>query len=114
MVTALFTIVVLALTIVAFWRPRMLMNAIGVIAWFIWTFLIYNQTYPEGNTYLQTAVTIFGLCMVFVMIAMWIREYFSMRITPPTSPEVQAAHRKKVVRLTQRSRKESWWDDPNA
>ena len=101
MVTALFTIVVIAVTFIAFWRPRLLMNAVGVIVWLIWSFLIFNQTYPEGNTYLQTAVTAFGLFMVFVMIYMWIREYFGDRIKPPTSDDIQAEHRKKVQKLVQ-------------
>jgi len=108
MVTVLFTIVVLALTFIAFWRPRLLMNAIGVIAWFIWSFLMYNQTYPAGNTYLQNAVTIFGLCMVFVMIAMWLREYFGSRTKGPTSDDIQEEHRKKVLKLV-RPKGKPWY-----
>jgi len=110
MVTALFTIVVIALTFIAFWRPRLLMNAVGVVAWLIWSFLMYNQTYPEGNTYLQTAVTIFGLTMVFVMVAMWLREYFTGRFKQLTSSEVQAEHKKKVVALTKRRRRD-WFEE---
>jgi len=111
MVTVLFTIVVIALTFIAFWRPRMLMNAVGVVAWLIWSFLMYNQTYPEGNTYLQTAVTIFGLAMVLVMVAMWLREYFSNRTIPPSSSEIQAEHRRKVIGLTKRKEKKWWMEE---
>ena len=77
----------------------MLMNAIGTIAWLIWSFLMANQTYPEGNEYLWVAVTTFGLSMVFVMIAMWIREYFSTKGKGPTSNDIQEEHRKKVLKL---------------
>ena len=111
MVTALFTMVVIALTVVAFWRPRQLMNVVGVIAWLIWAFLMYNQTYPEGNTYLQTAVTIFGLSMVFVMVAMWLREYFSGRFKALTSSEIQTEHRRKVLALTKPLRKKELWGE---
>jgi len=107
-VTALFTIVVIAITVIAFWRSRMLMHAIGVIAWLIWSFLMANQTYPEGNDYLWVAVTVFGLCMTLVMIAMWLREYFGARIRPPTSREVQDEHTKKVANITRHKKKEPW------
>jgi len=109
MVAALFTIVVIAVTVIAFWRSRMLMHAVGVIAWLIWSFLMANMTYPEGNDYLWVAVTVFGLAMVIVMIAMWLREYFGARIKPPTSREVQDDHKKKVQNIT-RKRDRPWYD----
>ena len=111
MVTALFTITILVLTIVAFWRSRLLMNAVCVIAWLIWSFLMANQTYPEGNEYLWIAVTAFGLCMTIVMIAMWLREYFGSRIKGPTSDDIQAEHRKKVLKLVQPKGKPWYYEE---
>jgi len=87
------------------------MHIVGMIAWLIWAFLMANQTYPEGNDYLWVAVTVFGLSMVLVMVAMWARDYFGANINPPTSDEVQAAHRKKVMSLTKK-RESRWWDEP--
>jgi len=110
MVTVLFTIVVLALTFIAFWRPRLLMNAVCVVAWLIWSFLMANQTYPVGNAYLWVAVTVFGLIMVFVMVAMWLREYFTTKTKGPTSDDIQEEHRKKVLKLV-RPKGKPWYYD---
>ena len=110
MTTAIFTVVVIVVTVLAFWRPRLLMNFIGIIAWLIWSFLMANQTYPEGNDYLWIAVTVFGLSMMFVMIVMWVREYFGTSIKPPTSSEIQATHKRKVLSLTKRKER-PWYEE---
>ena len=111
MVTIVFTAVVLAVTVLAFWRPRMLMHFVGIIAWLIWSFFMANQVYPEGNDYLWIAVTVFGLSMTLVMVYMWTREYFGTRIHSPSSSDIQAEHKRKVLELTQPRPTKHWWDE---
>ena len=109
------SIIVLGLTILAFWLKNILLHMVCVIAWLFMTFYLFNLAWPAGNTYLPTAVGFFGISMVLVhavtIIQVLITRRDERRYLPPTSSEIQAEHRRKVMGLTKKDKSKSWFEE---
>jgi hypothetical protein len=111
MLTAIMTIVVLSMTILAFTvKPRNgMLLALGIPLWLIFTFLMWNQVWPAGNTYLPQAGVMVGILGTIVMVAATAMHYVDMdrshRI--PGYDEEKELNRKRIYRLT---RKKSPWE----
>ncbi len=102
--------IVVLLTITAFALKIGMLYAASIVAWLITTFLLWNQTWPTGNTYIQTAVTLFGALMIIIMTAATIMSYLSWsrgrRKSGPTDEEEQASYKKTVYGITKK--KDRW------
>ena len=107
-ITAVFSAIVVALTALAFWKKEPMLYMLGVIGWLTLAFILYNQTYPAGNTYLPYAVTGFCLYVTLIMAVQVVRTFYSTRTRPPTSRDIQDEHKKKVEDLTRRRPTRPW------
>ncbi len=101
-------VLVLVLTVVAFWRKEPMLYMVGVIGWLFMTFYLANQSYPAENEYLKYAMAVFCLSMTLVMAVQVLNVYFPGGAKWPTYNERQAAYKSKVAGLTRKGKKSLW------
>lgn len=105
------SLIVLGLTILAFWKSNIMLHMACVITWFIYGYYMYNQTWPPENPYLPTAMMFLAISLILVhsvtIITTLITRRDERRNLPPTSSYIQAEHKRKVLSLTKR-RKDEW------
>jgi NhaP-type Na+/H+ and K+/H+ antiporter len=102
-------LILIGLTILAFWKRETTLFMVNVIAWLFATFYFVNETWSASNEYLKYAIAGLCLAMTVVMVAKALQVYFEGRPRVPTSSDIQAAHRKRVAGITNRRRK--WWEE---
>jgi hypothetical protein len=71
-------VIMLGLSAIAFIKNNELLHFVGMIAWLIGGYVLYNQTYA-GNTYINTAVFMLAIAMVLVHLAMFIGRIWQRR-----------------------------------
>jgi len=96
-------------TVLAVWKREAVFYMLGVIGWLFMTFYLVNRDYPSQNTYLKYAIAGFCLAVTLVMAMQALRVYAEGRPKIPTSSDIQAAYRKRVAGITNRSRRK-WWE----
>ncbi len=110
MATIIFTVIAISLTITAFVLKIGMLYAVSIAAWTIETFLLGNQIWPAGNTYIQTATLFFGTIMIIVMAAATIMYYVNWarerRIAGPSDEVLQEDYKRQVYKLTHK--KDRW------
>ena len=107
----IFSAIVLGLTITAFIVKSGMLFGAGIAAWLVESFLLWNQTWPTGNTFFQYAVTLFGIGMVIVMVAATLIKYVewhgAREPKEMTNEDYQADYRQKVYKKTHKSK---WYE----
>ena len=103
-------LLVICITIVAFWKNETMLYMVGIVAWLFTAFYLANLTYPPGNPYLPHAATGFALALVLVMTIRAIQIYLPGGTKPYSSEDVQREHRRKILDLTRHKHKD-WWDE---
>ena len=110
MAFAVFSVIVLALTVLAFVVKNGMLYSTGIICWLVETFLLWNQSWSVGNTYLPLATTLFGAIMTVVMVAATIMHYLTWsrgrRSHVPSDEEQQQSYRKTIYNITKK--KDRW------
>ena len=114
MAFAVFSVITLVLTIVAFaikTTASGMLRIASVIAWIIMIPLSFAQSWPTSNTYLPIAVAFFCASMMLIMVVATVTYYIDWRNTrrthEPTDEEFQNKYRNDVYKLT---KKRSRWD----
>ena len=96
----------LGITILAFALKNGMLYAACIIFWIVTGFILYNLTWPAGNTFYAYAAILVCLAMTIVMVAATIMRYleWSKGRQPhvPTDEETQAAYRRQVYKATHR------------
>ena len=101
--------ITLGLTILAFIKQNGMLYAVNIILWLVSGFVLYNLTYPTGNTYLPYAAILVCFAMTIVMTVQTLNFYiYSRRTRTPTDEETQASYRRQVYKLTRK--KKGMWD----
>jgi len=107
-------IIVLGITIIAFWLKNIMLHMVGVIAWFVFGYYMYNQTWPPENPYLPTAIMFLAISLILVhtvtVIQVLITHRDEQRNLPSTSDKIQSEHRRKVLGLTKK-REKPWYEE---
>lgn len=103
------TILALGITIAAFVIKQQLLHAVGIIGWMIFAYFMYNRDWGPENTYLPTAIAMFGLAMVIVEVVALVSLYLSGRPHTPTYEEEKGANKRMIVGLTRRRERRPWW-----
>lgn len=111
MLTVAIALIVLVFTVLAFLRRDAMLYMLGTIGWLFMTFYLVNLNYPAENAYLPYAIAGFCLSVTLIMAIQAVNVYFSGRPRPPTSGEIQAEHKRKVMGLTKRARERKWWEE---
>ena len=113
MAFAVFSVITLVLTIVAFVAKTSasgMLRIASVVAWIIMIPLSFAQSWPTSNTYLPIAVAFFCASMMLIMVVATIMYYVDWRKSrqthTPTDEEQQAAYRKQVYGITKK--KDKW------
>lgn len=108
MLTIGIIILVLGLTALAFIMKSGMLYIVCIPAWLIFTFYMFNQTWPGENTFLPEAIAIFGVVMTIVLLATTVMHYLGNRSSEePTYDEEKAANLKKIYNLT-RKKEDKW------
>ena len=114
MAFAVFSVITLVLTIVAFVAKTSasgMLRIASVVAWIIMIPLSFAQSWPTSNTYLPIAVAFFCAAMMLIMVVATIMYYIDWRNTrrthEPTDEEYQASYARQVRKLT---KKKGQWD----
>ena len=110
---AIVSFLVVSLTVLAFVikdsNGKGMLYAVGIAFWLLESFLLWNMTWPAGNTYFGYAAILVGISMVIVMSVMTLNTYlFSRRIKSPTYEDEKASDRARVYKITHK--KKSLWD----
>lgn len=95
-----FTAATLGLTVLAALTHGLMWCASSILAWLIWTFVAANAVFPEGNTYLVTAVGLFGVFMTIVMIMLLASRIADKVPREPTHAEIRDRHRRRILNIT--------------
>jgi len=110
MSTAIFACLALGITISAFAIKSGMLKAASIIFWLVLGFLLYNMTWPTGNTFYSYAAILACLAMTIVMVAASIMHYLTWskerRTYAPTDEEQQASYANQVRKITKK--KDSW------
>lgn len=80
MATAIVLVIILAIAIAAFFTKEVasaILHGVALVGWIIGGYLLYNQTYSNQNTYVQTAVFLFATILVIAHLAMLIISLFA-------------------------------------
>lgn len=108
-------ILVVSLTVVAFWKYRPELFSLSTLAWIGLAYYLFNLTYPEGNTYLATAFGVVGMAgaivnAVFIYLsAIKLRdERRAARPKKLTYNEKKAANKERIKNLTTLRRRSPW------
>ena len=109
MTSAIIAFTTLVLTGFAFAFKNAILHFVCVISWLLFGFVMWNQTWPTGNTYLPIAFMLLALSMVIVNLVVALNHYLGQRTVPPTHDEIQEKHRQRILGMTRpRSPDESW------
>ncbi len=93
-------LLVLGLTIAAFFIKSGMLYAACIPAWFIFTFVAFNVNWPTENPYIPTAIAVFGVAMTILMVAVTGMHYVGNQSSEPTYDEEKAANLRKIYSLT--------------
>lgn len=102
MTTIAIIILVLGLTALAFFLKSGMLFAMCVPAWLFFTFYMFNINWTGDNTYLPTAIAVFGVLMTVILTATTAMHYLGNKSSEPTYDEEKAANLRKIYKLTHR------------
>ncbi len=108
MILIAIVVLVLGLTIAAFFIKSGMLYVVCVPAWLIFTFIAFNTSWPGENTYLPTAIAIFGVAMTILMMATTVMHYVGNQSSEPSYDEEKASNAARIYKLTHNK---SPWED---
>lgn len=104
MVLIAIVILVLGITAASFFIKSSMLYSACIPAWLVFTFVAYNVTWPVENTYVPTAIAMFGIAMTILMMAVTIMHVIGNQSSEPTYDEEKAANLRKIFQITNRRR----------
>jgi len=109
MVTAIVAVTTLTLTVTAFVIKSAILHFVCVIAWLVFGIVIYNNSWPVGNTFASVAFMFLALAMVIVNLVVSLNHYLGQRTEPPTHDQIQGDYRRKILDLMGRKEPRDPW-----
>ena len=102
MLTAIIAIIVLGLTLTAFILKRIELHAVSIIGWLVLTYFLVTAALGSYNTFIPTAVGLFGLSMVILHTVMIVMIASANRTHSMTYDEEKEQNRQMIYKLTKK------------
>jgi len=109
MITAIIALVTLVLNVTAFVLKNAILHFVSVITWLVFGVVMYNNTWPAGNTYTAIAFMLIALVMVIVNVIITLNHYLGQRTEPPTHDQIQSEYRRKILEMTGKKEPRDPW-----